>query len=96
MASLEGGVDELPCSLVLLNGGGVVVGHARLIPVAGATNAALIESGTSHTAPNTNQHCPSSGCVSRVSWVWSGSTVDGGIRGVLCESRLQHDASIHS
>lgn len=46
MASLEGGIDELPCSLVLLNGGRAVVGHARLLPVAGATNAALIESGT--------------------------------------------------
>ncbi|XP_064402562.1 N-alpha-acetyltransferase 80-like isoform X1 [Halichondria panicea] len=44
VASLEGGVDELPCSLVLLNSGGAVVGHARLLPVAGATNAALIES----------------------------------------------------
>ncbi len=49
VASLEGGVDELPCSLVLLNSGGAVVGHARLLPVAGATNAALIESGTSNT-----------------------------------------------
>ena len=33
-------------SLVLLNGGGVVVGHARLLPVAG-TNAALIKSSRS-------------------------------------------------
>ena len=47
VASIEEGSDDLPCSLVLVEGGsGRVVGHARLMRVAGRGNAALVETGT--------------------------------------------------
>lgn len=43
LASIEEGSDELPCSVVMVEEGGRVVGHARLMPVAGVRDAALIE-----------------------------------------------------
>ena len=47
MASIEEGGDDLPCSLVLVEGeSGRVVGHARLMQVAGREKAALVETGT--------------------------------------------------
>ena len=45
VASIEGGCDELPCSVVMVEQGGRVVGHARLMPVAGVKDGALIETG---------------------------------------------------
>lgn len=46
VASIEDGCDELPCSLVLVQGvGGRVVGHARLMRVAGRSDAVLVETG---------------------------------------------------
>ena len=50
VASIDGGQDQLPCSVLLVGrvGGGEegrVVGHARVMPVAGARKAALIETG---------------------------------------------------
>lgn len=47
VASIEEGSDDLPCSLVLVEGGsGRVIGHARLMRVVGRGNAALVETGT--------------------------------------------------
>lgn len=47
VASIEEGSDDLPCSLVLVEGeSGRVVGHARLMQVAGREKAALVETGT--------------------------------------------------
>lgn len=47
VASIEEGGDDLPCSLVLVEGeSGRVVGHARLMQVAGREKAALVETGT--------------------------------------------------
>ena len=50
LASIEDGCDELPCSIVMteqLEGSEClrVIGHARLMPVAGRNDAALIETG---------------------------------------------------
>ncbi len=47
LASLEGSVDSLPCSLVLVDSECArVVGHARLMAVAGSPTGALVESGS--------------------------------------------------
>ena len=51
MLSISEGVDNLPCSIVLTRelegegGGEEVIGHARLMPVAGDCTAAFIETG---------------------------------------------------
>ena len=47
MQSISGSCHDLPCSLLLVKGsegGRKVVGHARLLRVAGQPNAALVES----------------------------------------------------
>ena len=46
--SISDGVDSLPCSVVLTReeeGSEEVIGHARLMPVAGDCTAAFIETG---------------------------------------------------
>ena len=50
LLSISEGVDNLPCSVVLTRDGGEqgreeIIGHARLMPVAGDCTAAFIETG---------------------------------------------------
>ena len=48
LSSISDGVDNLPCSIVLTRekeGREEVIGHARLMPVAGDCTAAFIETG---------------------------------------------------
>ena len=47
LLSISEGVDNLPCSIILTREleGEEVIGHARLMPVAGDCTAAFIETG---------------------------------------------------